>query len=110
MVAYHLTTPATEQCSVTAVLNRIAKNFRDGPDPDAFVASFGAAMSVVGDSGRSALLFHLMRRSGVVLEDLLVRPEKVAEAMEELLGPGALILIRAIEANMPNPSEGMHPQ
>lgn len=61
-----------------------------------FDSAVDRAMLVLGESGRQATIYHIEKTFGIKRSMWRKKPEKFAEALEILFGPGAKILLKAI--------------
>jgi hypothetical protein len=61
-----------------------------------FYSAVDKAMLLLGESGRQAAYYHIEKTFGLRKECWHMKPEKFAEAVEAIFGPGAQLLLRAI--------------
>jgi hypothetical protein len=71
-------------------------NFIDPSFEELFYSAVDKAMLLLGESGRQAAFYHIEKTFGLRKECWHMKPEKFAEAVEAIFGPGAQLLLRAI--------------
>ena len=63
---------------------------------DVFLRSVDRGLSVLGDSVRSSVYYHIERKHGLSRRDLATKPGDFADALEGLFGAGTGILLKMI--------------
>ncbi len=68
----------------------------DNAPQELIVSCIDKGLSVLGESGRRALYFHIESKFGVTKDDIPEKPQEFVSALRTLFGEGATILEVAI--------------
>ncbi len=71
-------------------------SFMDPSFEELFYLAVDKAMLLLGESGRQAAYYYIEKTFGLKRERWRVEPERFAEAVETIFGPGAQLLLKAI--------------
>jgi len=63
---------------------------------DVFLRSVDRGLSVLGDSVRSSIYYHVEKKHGLSRHDLTMKPGEFADALEGLFGAGTGTLLKMI--------------